>query len=110
MLVSGAIVAPCLMPGNGAENPVDFMILRSICLVNCLFWRFEIVICPSLGCQTILFRQPASLCFLMTETRLTSFDDRFGARGNLQLAEDIGHLIADGFGTQGEFFGNSGVG
>jgi hypothetical protein len=37
MLVSGAVVVPCLMPGNGTENPVNFMILRPICLVNCLF-------------------------------------------------------------------------
>ena len=45
----------------------------------------------------------------MTQIRLAGFDDRLATRGDLKLAEDVGHLIADGFGTQTEFFGDSRV-
>ena len=36
------------------------------------------------------------LCFSLAETRLASFDHRLAARGNLQFAEYVGHLVAHG--------------
>jgi hypothetical protein len=51
-----------------------------------------------------------TLFLSLTQSCLTGFDDGLAAAGNLQFAEDIGHLIADRFGAQAEPFSDGGIG
>ena len=58
-LASWGAIALALWPERAVWNRVKFLVARPIWVFNSLFLHSEFVILLSIGCQNLLFRQPA---------------------------------------------------